>query len=55
MTTPEYMRDHYEESSQSLWWLAIKDTPKKWILDLDLWCIHVYARMIRFFFKKNKK
>jgi hypothetical protein len=33
---PEYMRDHYNESDQPLWWRMLPSGLKKFILDVQL-------------------
>jgi hypothetical protein len=36
MKVPEYMRDHYNESDQALWWRMLPNGLKKFIMDVDL-------------------
>jgi hypothetical protein len=33
---PEYLRDHYNESDQPLWWRMLPHGLKKFILDVEL-------------------
>lgn len=52
--TTEYLRDHYEESEQSVWWSLLRSGPKRMILDLDMFIHNVFKYISLRFFKKRR-